>query len=92
MLIRVSMHGDTLAFKQGLMNLPGMDKNTLVQATILHDIDKVQPDLKIGDIVNTKDVFKKGYFHAFRGASLGKSLSTMKLKWMYIQDILMQRL
>lgn len=29
------------AFKQGLMNLPGMDKNTLVQATILHDIGKV---------------------------------------------------
>lgn len=62
------------AFKQGLMNLPGMDKNTLVQATILHDIGKVQPDLKIGDIVNPKDVFEKGHFHAFRGASLGKSL------------------
>ncbi len=48
------------AFRQGLMNLPGMDKNTLVQAAVLHDIGKVQPELKVGDVVNPKEVFEKG--------------------------------
>ncbi|MGB9791542.1 MAG: HD domain-containing protein [Thermacetogeniaceae bacterium] len=62
------------AFRQGLMNLPGMDKNTLVQAVILHDIGKVQPELKVGDVVDPKEVFEKGYIHAFRSASLGKAL------------------
>jgi len=62
------------AFGQGLMELPGMDKNALVQAAILHDIGKVQPDLKIGDIVNPKEAFEKGYFHAFRSADLSKAL------------------
>ncbi|MCM8900742.1 HD domain-containing protein [Caldicoprobacter algeriensis] len=61
-------------FKQGLMELPGMNKNTLVQATILHDIGKVQPDLKVGDVVNPKEVFEQGFYHAFRGASLSRSL------------------
>lgn len=62
------------AFRQGLMNLPGMDKNTLVQAALLHDIGKVQPELKVGDVVDPKQVFEKGYLHAFRSASLGKAL------------------
>ncbi|MBM7581528.1 hypothetical protein JOD02_000351 [Caldicoprobacter guelmensis] len=62
------------AFKQGLMELPGVNKNTLVQATILHDIGKVQPDLKVGDVVNPKEVFEQGFYHAFRGASLSRSL------------------
>lgn len=62
------------AFKQGLMELPGMNKNTLVQAVIMHDIGKVQPDLKIRDTVDPKGVFERGYLHAFRGASLSKLL------------------
>ncbi|MDI3535030.1 MAG: hypothetical protein PWQ82_1395 [Thermosediminibacterales bacterium] len=56
------------------MELPGMDKNILVQATVLHDIAKVQPDLNIGDIVNPKEILEQGYLHAFRGASIGKGL------------------
>jgi hypothetical protein len=56
------------AFKQGLMELPGMDKNTLVQATIMHDIGKVQPDLKIGDTVNPKEAFEKGFFPCVSGS------------------------
>lgn len=72
------------AFKQGLMELPGMDKNTLVQATILHDIGKVQPDLKIGDTVNPKEVFEQGFLHAFRGASLSKSLYDINDKVYYL--------
>ncbi|HHW01329.1 MAG TPA: HD domain-containing protein [Thermoanaerobacterales bacterium] len=72
------------AFKQGLMELPGMDKNTLVQATILHDIGKVQPDLKIGDTINPKEVFEQGFLHAFRGASLSKSLYDINDKVYYL--------
>jgi hypothetical protein len=72
------------AFKQGLMELPGMDKNTLVQAIILHDIGKVQPDLKIEDTVNPKEVFEQGYLHAFRGASLSKALYDINDKVYYL--------
>jgi len=72
------------AFKQGLMELPGMDKNTLVQAIVLHDIGKVQPDLKIGDTVNPKEVFEQGYLHAFRGASFSKELYGINDKVYYL--------
>jgi len=72
------------AFKQGLMELPGMDKNALVQATILHDIGKVQPSLKIGDIVNPKEVFEKGYLHAFRSADLSKELYNIDTNIYYL--------
>jgi len=72
------------AFRQGLMELPGMDKNALVQAAILHDIGKVQPDLKIGDIVNPKEAFEKGYFHAFRSADLSKALYNIDDKMYYL--------
>ncbi|MDI3548778.1 MAG: hypothetical protein PWR10_2430 [Halanaerobiales bacterium] len=66
------------AFKQGLMELPGMDKNTIVSATVLHDIAKVQPTLKVGDLVNPKEVFEQGYLHAFRGASIAKGMYNVK--------------
>ncbi|WP_394213804.1 HD domain-containing protein [Thermoanaerobacter kivui] len=72
------------AFRQGLMELPGMDKNALVQAVILHDIGKVQPDLKIGDIVNPKEAFEKGYLHAFRSADLSKALYNIDSKVYYL--------
>jgi len=72
------------AFRQGLMELPGMDKNALVEAAILHDIGKVQPELKIGDIVNPKEVFEKGYFHAFRSADLSKALYNIDDKVYYL--------
>ncbi|MCF6096982.1 HD domain-containing protein [Thermovorax subterraneus] len=72
------------AFRQGLMELPGMEKNVLVQATILHDIGKVQPDLKIGDIVNPKEAFEKGHLHAFRGADLSRALYNIDDKVYYL--------
>ncbi|SFE45320.1 HD domain-containing protein [Thermoanaerobacter thermohydrosulfuricus] len=72
------------AFRQGLMELPGMDKNALVEAAILHDIGKVQPELKIGDIVNPKEVFEKGYFHAFQSADLSKALYNIDDKVYYL--------
>ncbi|MBO8127569.1 MAG: HD domain-containing protein [Firmicutes bacterium] len=62
------------ALKQGLMELPGMEKNTLAQAIVLHDIGKVQPNLKVGDKVNPKEAFEKSFLHAYRGASLIKAL------------------
>jgi len=62
------------AFKQGLTRLPGMDKNTIVSAAVLHDIGKVQPTLEVGDVVNPREVFEQGYLHAFRGASIAKGM------------------
>jgi len=62
------------AFKQGLMRLPGMDKNTIVSAAVLHDIGKVQPTLEVGDVVNPREVFEQGYLHAFRGASIARGM------------------
>lgn len=72
------------AFRQGLMELPGMNKNVLVEAAILHDIGKVQPDLKIGDVINPKEMFEKGYFHAFRSADLSKALYNIDDKVYYL--------
>jgi len=72
------------AFKQGLMGLPGMDKNTIVSAAVLHDIGKVQPILKVGDVVNPREVFEQGYLHAFRGASIAKEIYDVDNKVYYL--------
>lgn len=60
--------------KQGLTELPGINKDVLVQAAIFHDLAKVQPELHPGDIVNPKEVFEPGYVHAFRSASLAQGI------------------
>lgn len=65
------------ATRQGLMELPGIDKNTLVMAAVFHDIAKVQPVLQIGDEVDPKQVFEPGYLHAFRGAAMAKGIYRM---------------
>lgn len=61
-------------FRQGLMELPGMEKNTLVTVAIFHDLAKVQPELKIGDLVVPQETFEQGYLHAFRGAALAEGI------------------
>lgn len=61
-------------FRQGLMELPGMEKNVLVTATIFHDLAKVQPNLKVGDVVNPAEVFEPGHLHALRGAALAEGI------------------
>lgn len=61
-------------FNQGLMELPGMEKNSLVAAAIFHDLAKVQPVLKPGDMVNPREVFEPGYLHAFRSAALAEGI------------------
>lgn len=61
-------------FQQGLMDLPGIEKDILVTAAIFHDLGKVQPELKIGDVVDPREVFEPGYKHAFRGAALAEGV------------------
>lgn len=61
-------------FRQGLMELPGIEKNVLVTAAIFHDLAKVQPVLKAGDTVVPAEVFEPGYLHAFRGAALAEGV------------------
>lgn len=62
------------AFLQGLMDLPGIEKNVLVTAATFHDLAKVQPELEIGDVVDPREVFEPGYKHAFRGAALAEGV------------------
>ncbi|NPV27369.1 MAG: HD domain-containing protein [Firmicutes bacterium] len=61
-------------FQQGLMELPGLEKEVLVNAAIFHDLGKVQPDLKVGDLVRPEEVFEPGYLHAARGAALARGI------------------
>ncbi|PRR75749.1 HD domain-containing protein [Neomoorella humiferrea] len=60
--------------KQGLTELPGIDKDVLVQAAIFHDLAKVQPYLHPGDVVDPQEVFEPGYVHAFRSASMARGI------------------
>lgn len=55
---------------KGVMSVIGLDKDILVKTIIFHDIGKSQPSLKVGDIVNPKDVFENGKMHAERSAEL----------------------
>ncbi|BCJ87054.1 HD domain-containing protein [Effusibacillus dendaii] len=58
--------------EQGITKLIGIDKDLLVQALIFHDLGKSQPVLKIGDVVDPREVFEDGKLHAFRGAEIAK--------------------
>jgi hypothetical protein len=62
------------AFRQGLGELPGIEKNVLVTAAVFHDLAKVQPKLEVGALVDPKEVFEPGYLHAFRGAALAQGV------------------
>ncbi|MGB9850913.1 MAG: HD domain-containing protein [Moorellaceae bacterium] len=62
------------AFRQGLMELPGIEKNVLVGAAVFHDLAKVQPSLTVGDMVYPEEVFEPGYLHALRGAALAQGI------------------
>lgn len=56
--------------EMGIMKLIGIDKDTLVEAIIFHDLGKSQPTLKVGDRVSPKDAFEEGIYHAARSAEL----------------------
>ncbi|KUK31701.1 MAG: HD domain protein [Thermoanaerobacterales bacterium 50_218] len=64
----------TELWEQGLMELAGMHQETLVKAAIFHDLGKVQPHLAVGDMVDPKEAFEPGKFHAFRSASLAEQV------------------
>lgn len=54
--------------RTGIFEKYRIDKNLLVQAIIVHDIGKKQPDLEISDTVDAKGVFESGKLHAKRSA------------------------
>lgn len=60
------------ASRQGITELPGIDKNTMVQGVIFHDLGKVQPRLEVGEVVDPRQVFEPGHLHALRSASLAR--------------------
>jgi PAS domain S-box-containing protein len=56
--------------EKGLMNLLGIDKDTLVQALLFHDIGKSQPVLNVGQLVEPGTVFEESTRHACRSADI----------------------
>jgi len=52
----------------GVLDLVGIDKDTLVQAVIFHDIGKEQPKLAVGDVFVPAETFEPGPRHAARSA------------------------
>lgn len=52
----------------GVFQLVGIDKDTLVQAFIFHDVGKAQPVLQVGQTFVPRETFEPGYLHAGRSA------------------------
>ncbi|SMC05684.1 HD domain-containing protein [Sulfobacillus thermosulfidooxidans DSM 9293] len=52
----------------GVFQLVGIDKDTLVQAFIFHDVGKAQPTLQVGQVFVPQDTFEPGFLHAGRSA------------------------
>ena len=58
---------------KGIMEVLGIDRCTLVQALIFHDIGKSQPVLNIGQVVDPRRVFEESKEHARRSADIVKT-------------------
>ncbi|MFO7247002.1 MAG: PAS domain-containing protein [Thermaerobacter sp.] len=56
--------------RQGVFHQVAIDKDTLVQAILFHDLGKVQPRLKVGDRVDPAQVFEPSKLHAARSADM----------------------
>lgn len=56
--------------EKGLMGLLGIEKDTLVQALLFHDIGKSQPVLNVGQVVDPYKVFEESTRHAVRSAEI----------------------
>jgi len=56
--------------EKGMMSLLGVDKDTLVQALIFHDVGKSQPVLNVGQVVDPRKVFEQSELHALRSADI----------------------
>ncbi|MGB9805109.1 HD domain-containing protein [Desulfofundulus sp.] len=56
--------------RQGILVLVGVDKKSLVETLVFHDIGKVQPKLTVGARVRPSEVFEDGRQHAARSSYL----------------------
>lgn len=56
--------------EKGVMQIIGINKDDLVQAIIFHDLGKAQPELAVGSVVDPKEVFEDGRYHAARSADM----------------------
>ncbi|TLM80522.1 MAG: HD domain-containing protein, partial [Actinobacteria bacterium] len=56
--------------EKGIFNMPGVDRNTIVQALTTHDTGKKQPQLNVGDIIDPKTCFTEGKVHAMESAKI----------------------
>jgi PAS domain S-box-containing protein len=59
--------------EKGMMGLLGIDKDTLVQALLFHDIGKSQPLLNVGQVVDPYKVFEESTRHAARSAEIAEN-------------------
>jgi hypothetical protein len=58
---------------QGVMDVIGIDQETLVKAIIFHDIGKVQPRFRVNDVVNPHQVFESSQSHALRSSWIAEN-------------------
>lgn len=56
----------------GAMDVLGVNKDTLVQAIIFHDLGKSQPVLGVGDCVDPRETFEPSTRHAARSADIAE--------------------
>ncbi|MBT9260322.1 MAG: PAS domain-containing protein [Clostridiales bacterium] len=54
-------------------HLLGIEKDHLVRAIIFHDLGKVQPQLKVGDVVDPREAFEPSKLHAYRSADIAEA-------------------
>ena len=59
--------------EKGVMSLLGVDKDTLVQSLIFHDLGKSQPVLYVGQLADPLKVFEESTRHAARSADIIES-------------------
>ncbi|WP_018085671.1 HD domain-containing protein [Desulfurispora thermophila] len=69
---------------KGLLDLTGIHKQTLIKTAIFHDLSKIQPQLKVGEIVNPLEAFEPGKTHAFRSASVAHRLFNLDENSIYL--------
>jgi hypothetical protein len=55
--------------KVGALDRLGVDKDTIVQTMIYHDLGKQQPRLAVGDLIDPREVFEPSHLHAERSAA-----------------------
>ncbi|PRR75748.1 HD domain-containing protein [Neomoorella humiferrea] len=74
----------TELFMKGLKAVDGISREILVQTSIYHDVGKVQPHLEVGDMVDPKEAFEPGQYHAFRSASLARKVYQLERSIVYL--------